>query len=160
MSCDPSGWDRGVLLPRCRTDATLETVRGEAAAGGLWGYPPCAPANLKAGRVSDGWMALGVLCFPWPSAGRAVGCSRWSGVFGLKNEFVSFLEQFYQITRSLLWVGADYIRPQDTNQSYGRSGRVIPAPTGDGISNFENCSRIISAQHGAARGRSDTRTPL
>lgn len=36
---------------RCRTDATSENVRGEAAANGLRGYPPCIPANLKAGRV-------------------------------------------------------------------------------------------------------------
>ena len=41
----------GVLLSRCRTDAASETVRGETAANGLLGYPPCIPANLKAGRV-------------------------------------------------------------------------------------------------------------
>ena len=41
----------GVLLSRCRTDAASETVRGGATANGSRGYPPCAPANLKAGRV-------------------------------------------------------------------------------------------------------------
>jgi len=32
-----------------------EIVRGEAAAGGLRGYPPCTPANLKAGWVWHSW---------------------------------------------------------------------------------------------------------
>ena len=30
---------------------------------------PGVPANLKAGRVSD-WMMFGVLCPPWPAAGK------------------------------------------------------------------------------------------
>ena len=41
----------GVLLSRYRTDAASEIMRGEAAANGLRVYPPCVPANLKAGRV-------------------------------------------------------------------------------------------------------------
>ena len=57
----------GVLLSRCWTDTLSETVKGETAADGLRGYPPCTPANLKAGRVwqsrpvrhpvflTDGW---------------------------------------------------------------------------------------------------------
>lgn len=40
-----------VLLSRCRTDTVSEIVKGEAAADGLRGYSPCAPANLKAERV-------------------------------------------------------------------------------------------------------------
>ena len=44
-----------VLLSRCRTDPVSEIVRGEAAAGSLWGYPPCAPENLKAERVCQIW---------------------------------------------------------------------------------------------------------
>ena len=45
----------GVLLSRCRADTVSEIVRDEAAAGGLRGYPPCIPANLKAGRVWQSW---------------------------------------------------------------------------------------------------------
>ena len=45
----------GVLLSRCRTDAALEIVRGETAVNSLRGYPPCIPANLKAGWVWHSW---------------------------------------------------------------------------------------------------------
>ena len=65
----------GVLLSRCRTNAASEIVRGEAAANGLRGYPPCIPTNLQAGRVwqsrfvwhpvflTDGWQSR--YCAGW-----------------------------------------------------------------------------------------------
>ena len=45
---------------------------------------PGVPANLKAGRVS-GWMMFGVLCPPWPAAGRAAQLPRWAGVKSAKR---------------------------------------------------------------------------
>lgn len=60
VSCDPSGWDRGVL-PRAAGPARCLSAGGEAAADGLRGYLPGAPANLKAERVSV-LCVVGVLC--------------------------------------------------------------------------------------------------
>ncbi len=40
---------------------------------------PGTPANLKAERVSI-WLMFGVLCPPWPAAGKTARLSRWAGV--------------------------------------------------------------------------------
>ena len=79
VSCDPSGWDRGVLpwaagLARCQSAGRRPLPRSREV------VTPGFPANLKAGRVLV-WMMFDVLCFPM--SGGWQGCAAAPGGAGV-----------------------------------------------------------------------------